>query len=190
MYRRALPILVFLTAAMRLAAQEFAPTSPEGVTLAYIDAMKEVQLDAMAALMHPDALAEFRGVLQPVIEMADGSPDGAGEILQMFDGVSSVAQLAKLSDAKFYSSFYAGIIALEPELLETLRSAETAVLGHVMEGDDTAHVLYAMTLSVGATTRRTEVVSLRRTRSGWGILLSADVEAMAQGIRQSLETRH
>jgi hypothetical protein len=191
MIRRALLILAFFSVASHLAAQqEFAPTSPEGVTLAYIAAMKEAQLDAMTALMHPEALAEFRGVLQPVVEMAGTSPDDAGEILQMFEGVSSAAELAKLSDAKFYSSFYAGIIALEPELLETVRSAETEVLGHVMEGEDTAHVLYAMTLATGATMRRTEVVSLRRTKSGWGILLDADVDAMAQAIRQSLETRH
>jgi hypothetical protein len=190
MIRRALPALVALVVALPLsvaAQQEFAASSPEAATIAYIEAMKESRLDAMAGMMHPEALASFRGVLQPVLDVAGKSADGSSEVLQMFDGVTSIAQLAKLSDAKFYAAFYAGIISLEPELLDVIKGAETEVLGHVMEGEDTAHVLYRMTIEAGTTIRKTEVVSLRRTKSGWGILLSAEVEGMAEGIRQSLE---
>lgn len=183
-------VLVLLALPMSLSAQHsFAPSSPEAVTIAYIDAMKEARLDEMAGMMHAEALAEFRGVLQPVLEAADASEEGAAEILPMFDGVTSVAQLKTLSDVKFYSSFYAGLLSLEPELLNAIKESEIEVLGHVIEGADTAHVLYRMTVHVGATVRSTEVVSLRRIRSGWGILLSGEVEGMAQGIRQSLEMR-
>lgn len=169
------------------AQQEFAANSPEAATIAYMDAMTAGELDRMSGLMHPEALASFRGMLQPVVELADSGAEGTNEMLQMFEGVTSLAQLRKLSDAKFFSSFFAGITALQPDLLEVLKDAETEVLGHVEEGDDLAHVVYRMVLNIGTTMHKTEVVSLRRTKGGWGVLLSGEIEGMAESIRQSVE---
>jgi hypothetical protein len=189
MNRRIIPALALLLLVPEVlpAQDEFPAGSPESAVLTYIDAMKEGKLDRMAELMHPEALATFHAMMQPIVEAAEKSEPTANEVLQMFDGVTSVAQLRKLGDAKFFSSFYLGMASLEPDLLDALKDADIEVLGHVMEGDDTAHVLYRVTTTTGSTMKQTEVVSLRRTKSGWGVLLTNEIEAMAESIRASID---
>ena len=161
--------------------------TPEATALAYFAALSANKLDAMSGMMHPEALAGFRSTLLPVIELADKRDGGASDVLQMFDGVTTVAQLRKLDDVKFFTAFYAGLTTLQPQIVEMLRDAEIEALGHVMEGSDVAHVVYRMTLNTGMSITRTEVISMRRRPGGWGVLLTGEVEQMAEGLRQALE---
>lgn len=161
--------------------------TPEAAAEAYFAAMTEGEIGRMAGMMHPEALSAFRGILQPVVDLAEKSEGGAGEVLQLFDGITTTKDLRRLDDTKFFASFFAGMSTLQPELLDAMRGAETETVGHVMEGADTAHVIYRMTMQVGATVTQTEVISLRRTKDGWGVLLSGEMEGLAESLRSAFE---
>jgi hypothetical protein len=191
MIRRIIPALAALLVCLPetlLAQDEFPPSSPEGAVMSYIEAMKEGDLVRMGKMMHPEALATFRAMMQPVVDLAEKTEGGASEMLQLFDGVTSVAQLRKLDDAKFFTSFYKGMAALQPDLLDALKGSETEVLGHIMEGDDTAHVIYRLS-TTGSSAKQTEVVSLQKTKTGWGVMLTGEFEGLADALRQSVEAQ-
>jgi hypothetical protein len=181
--------IIVICAPEHLAAQEFAAGSPEAAVTKYVEALAAGDIDLMAQAMHPEALATFRATMQPIVDIAEKNEGAASEMLQLFDGVTSIAQLKKLSDTKFFVSFYKGVASLQPSLAEGLREAEIDVLGHIDEGDDLAHVVYRVTAMPDAGAKQTEVVSLRRTKTGWGVLLTGEFEGMAESMRQSFEAQ-
>ena len=157
--------------------------TPEAVARKAMEAMKENRLDDFAKTMHPEALKSVKSALVAVAEAA--AKDGReNEVLVLF-GDKSLDDLKKLSDAQFFVAFYGGLTRLRPELKRTISGAEVQIIGHVLEGKDTAHVVLRMTATVeGTKVTKTDVVSMRKTETGWGMLLSADLENMASVLKR------
>src|SRR5439155_11959386 len=103
----------------------------------------------------------------------------------LFHGVGSTDDLKRLDDAQFFIAFLRGVTRLKPELKRLLGDAETRVLGHVMEGKATAHVVYRITASAaGAKITKMDVMSLQKTELGWRMLLNADLEGIATVLKK------
>ncbi|HVR97497.1 MAG TPA: hypothetical protein VMW27_12840 [Thermoanaerobaculia bacterium] len=166
-------------------AKPASAASPETVVQSYLDLMKKGQYNEMAAAMHPEALEKFRSMLLSVAEEMPGATEPGG-MLSLFKGVSSAEALKKLSPVEFFASFFAGMSELNPVMKELLASIQSKALGSVKEGD-TVHVVCRTTAGFsGASMDKMEVVSVKQHQGQWKVLLSGDIQNMAQAIRNSI----
>ncbi|HXG11466.1 MAG TPA: hypothetical protein VNK04_17055 [Gemmataceae bacterium] len=158
--------------------------TPDTVARNALDALKEDRLEDFAKAMHPDALKRFKALLLSIVDAA--AKDGQEkQILVLFSGVRTADDLKKLDETQFFVAFYRGVTRLRPEMKQLLGGAEVQTLGYVMEGKDTAHVVYRMTVSAeGAKVTKLDVLSLQKTGTGWGMLLSGDIEGIANLLKQ------
>jgi hypothetical protein len=158
--------------------------SPEAVAKRAMEALKEDRLDDFAKAMHPDALKELKSVMVSVVEAAEKGGQ-AKDLLALLGNAKSSDDLNKLDEQKFFVVFYRGLTRSQPKLKEVLSGAEIKVLGHIMEGTDTAHVIHRMTMTVeGTKVAKMEVISMRKTESGWGMMLTGDLENVAKALRR------
>lgn len=163
--------------------------SPDDVARRAMTAFKENRLDDFAKEMHPAALKQIKEWLMAVLKAAeeDGSEKG---FLRLFKGVRSIDDAAKLDDKQFFVSFLKGIIDLKPEMKEAIAGAKMECVGHVMEGQDTAHVVMRMRLTVsGVEVTKLDVITLTRTDSGWGMQLNGDMDAIVQALKQKFSKK-
>ena len=176
MSRRRLPLLAALSllGASPVAAQD-RPETPEAVTRQYAAAVRANDWVGTANLMHPDALAQFRRMFLPIL-----AADASGQLCRrLFDAASS-AELAQLPDDELFARFFRTLVNGAPELQAMFTGADLVPVGHVMEGDDIAHVVFRMKAGAdGVTFTKVQAVSLRRVGPTWRVLLSGDVEGLA-----------
>ncbi len=90
------------------------------------------------------------------------------------------AEFARLSEADVFARFLQSMMQQSPDLKAALGGAESAILGHVREGADTAHaVVRARVSTQGVAIAQVSVISMRRLGSGWGVLLSGNFDGVA-----------
>lgn len=158
--------------------------TPEEVARRAMESLRDDRIDDFAKAMHPDALKSFKSTIVFALKSAEEQGEG-NEFLALFGGKLGTKEVTELEDAAFFAAFFRGITALSPQLKQSLAGAETNILGHVMEGDSLAHVVYRMTLSLeGVKIAKTTVVSLQKTESGWGMLMTADLDAMLAAMKK------
>lgn len=161
--------------------------SPEEFARRAMNYLRDDRIDEFAKAMHPDALKSFKSSMTIALEMAEKEGEG-DDFLALFDGIRGREEIETLEDAAFFAAFFRGITALSPEIKQSLAGAETTILGHVKEGDSVAHVVYRMTLTLeGVKIAKTTVVSLQKTETGWGMLMTADLDAMMAAIKKRFE---
>jgi len=159
------------------------PETPEAVAARAVDAMREGRIDDFVKLMHPTAVADFKKMMMGIIEMAHKR--GEAEELQELFGGGTPEELSKLDDFEFFATFYKNVLAEQPDFKAMAKGAKTTILGHVMEGKDVAHVVHRMTVTTeDLALKKMDVISLRRTKDGWGMLLKSDIEGMIQNLEQ------
>lgn len=184
-------LLLALSSAPPLAAQEAATprpageldaSTPEAATVALVDRIRTSDYEGMADLMHPDALAELRELLRPVLE-ADQMEDLRTEVF----GTPSVEEATALSGRDIYETIISFALGADAATSAAMQSVEADVVGHIMEGD-TAHVVYRMNMNIeGFEMSQTAVASYRQHEGRWLGLLTADLRGMVAGLRQALE---
>jgi ketosteroid isomerase-like protein len=173
---RALPGLVaaLLALAPSLAAQD----TPEQVVARYFDTFRSGDYAGNVALMHPDALDELKETMGGLVALA-GTEDE--EFREMF-GVASMEEFNRLSSAQMFERMLRWQLD-QPEMRELLSSARTVVLGHVMEGDTTAHVVYRMRMGVGElTVDQVQVAPVKRAGGEWRVLLTGSFAGMINAV--------
>lgn len=177
----ALLLALALSGAPARAAEPAA--SPESVVQSYTAALQAGDYLKSTDLMHPEALEKFRGMLLPVIESAG---EQSVQLLALFQGVADIPALKKLSPAQFFASFLGGLTAANPAVLQALSSGNMTPLGSVAEGD-LLHVVCRTSLDFqGIKVNKMNVVSLKRAAGGWRVLLSGEIEGMAEALRKAV----
>ena len=176
---RALVVLVLAPLAPSAVTAQAAET-PEHVAERYVRALKAQQWDSMAYLMHPLALRQLRELLTPLFE----SPKlGAARAELMGD--SSLSDVRALSDTAVFSLFMSHLMRSQAQVMEFMRTARVAFLGHVAEGPDTVHVVYRMTIEDTAfAVSKMDIISLQRLGDSWRALLTADLRPLAAMLRR------
>lgn len=178
-----LPALLLVVAAA-LPAQESGPGGDGATAVAgrYAEAMRAGEYDGMAALMHPDALAELRDMFRPVL----ATP--VGDAVTASLGLPPAADLAAATDEEFFSAFMRALVEQDPEMVQALRASTTDLIGSVPEGADTMHVVYRTRMMIEEVElSEMGVISLARSGTEWRTLLAGDVAGVAAALHSLVE---
>lgn len=150
------------------------PETPEEVVAVAIDALYTGDFELYSSLMHSEALESFRAIFDPALELL--SDDEQEEALAILFGASSLEEYRSMPARDVFAHMLA---QFAPFILEFYTEANATVLGHVMEGDHTAHVVYRMTgTAFGVEASTVEVISLQLDEGRWRMLLTADFEGL------------
>lgn len=149
--------LAACAAALVPAVPAAAQQSPEAVAQAYFAHYRAGEMDRVAALMHPRALESFRGFL---LEMG-------GEMLD--DTPLAGRDLSTIPVDSIFLAFTEGEEAGDDEgFAEVFGTLDVQTLGHVLQGDSLAHVVYVGRLEfMGQPVQQTTLITLRRHDRGW-----------------------
>ncbi|MBW3573075.1 MAG: hypothetical protein KY467_18415 [Gemmatimonadetes bacterium] len=174
---RALGALVLL-ACWALPSRAGAQDTPEAVVQRYYDTFRSGDFAGNAALMHPEALEELKTTLTGLAALPGATEEL--EFREMF-GVSSVEQMRALPAPVLFERVLRN--QLEGEMRAILATAEVDILGHVMEGDTTAHVVYRMRMNFGGQwLDQVQVIPLRRAGGDWRVLLTGSLAGMMNSV--------
>ena len=164
------------------AAAEIDASSPEAATRSMVSAIRAADYEAMADLMHPEALSELRELFAPIFRA-----DAMADFREQMFGVSTVEEALALSGHEIYATIIGFALDSDPTMSSAVRSVQADVIGRVMEGD-TAHVVYRLDMTVeGIDLSQTSVASFREHEGRWLGVLTADLRGMIAGLRQALE---
>lgn len=157
-------------------------STPEAASRSLVQAIRAADYDAMAELMHPDALEELRELFVPIFRA-----ESMAEFRQQMFGVNTADEALALSGRDIYRTIIEFAVGGDPAMDSALRSVQADVIGKVMEGD-TAHVVYRLNMKVeGIDMSQTSVASFREHEGRWLGILTADLRGMIAGLRQALE---
>ena len=167
-----------LAAARSTAVAQDRPETPEMVTRQFGAAMRINDWVGTAELMHPDALAHFRDMFLPIVRA-----DSTGRLCDRLFATKSAAEVAALPNAELFARFFRTLVNGAPELSGMFAGADLVPVGHVMEGNDVAHVVFRMKVAAdGVTITKVQAMSLRRSGQTWRVLLSGDFEGLAAAL--------
>lgn len=177
--RGALLLLSVCALPWRAAAQE----TPEAVVQRYYETLRGGDYAANAALMHPTALEELKTTLTGLAAMPGATEEP--EFREMF-GVSTLAEMRALPAQTLFERVLRN--QLEGEMHAILAAAEVSVLGHVLEGDTTAHVVYRMRMNFGGQSLdQVQVIPLERVDGQWRVLLTGSLAGMMNSMPREPE---
>ena len=176
-------VCIFLLALASVRAAEEA--TPEVIAKRQIDAMRALDWAQVAAYTHPKALAQLKSVFLPIAiagEAAKDNPAAAEMMRTLFAGKSADALEAE-SPAIFFQTVMSGIAGVVPDFKASISGMQADILGHVNEGETTAHVVYRLTRPAGeGTNTKIAVTSVERDGPAWKALLNSDLETVARAI--------
>lgn len=159
-----------------------APTeTPEAFVARSVKAAQQKGTGALADFMHPDELARFKRLMTSILAQAEPA---AGDTLAraMFGADATLDSVLKLTPAEFMRDMLDGVMS-RPGV--TVKIGDGQVLGSVREGE----VVHLVTRNVATvnelTVTKMEVVSVRPNGDSWGMLLSGELEGMADAMRAS-----
>jgi hypothetical protein len=131
--------------------------SPEEVAQAYFAHFRAGEMDRVTALTHPSTLESFRTFM---LEML-------GDEIQEHERFGGRTDLATMPADSFYLAF---IEADDDDdgMDVVFQTLEVQPLGHVMQGDSVAHVVYSARIALmDHPTAQTMVLTMRRHRNAW-----------------------
>lgn len=137
---RTFPLLA--AAAIIAAVPLQAQSTPEAAAEAFGATIKANDWAGAARLMHPDALHQLRGLLEPLLTEA-----GTGEVTKQIFGVGSAAELSATPDTILFSSLLKTVMN-QQGLAAALSTATFKALGHIDQPGDTVLVVSKMTMQV------------------------------------------
>ena len=164
------------TAVLLLLMASPASASPTETPEAYIarslDAVRADGMGAVADFMHPDEGARVRAKAAPLFDLQD--TDGK-EVRNVF-GEQSMAALPPLEFMRVFLHDAFG----NTEKVAALRIGQPQMLGSVREGDVVHVVMRGAFQARGVDVTRLQVISVRPNGDGWGLLLTGDLEELAE----------
>jgi hypothetical protein len=176
------PLLLFNIAAR---ADEKKDEAPEPVVKKSLAALKEERFDDFAKAMHPDELKRLKKSLIAAAETA--AKDGREKAFLRLMKAKSVGDLKDLSDEQFFATFCAGLFRIDTSMKKALGEAEAELIGNVPEGKDVAHVVCRLKMKIeGVSTTQMQVVSVKKSDSGWRLLFPSQIEVFASIIKHDL----
>lgn len=157
-----------------------AAETPEQVCAQYLAAIKQHGIVAMSEFIHPDEFARFKNLMMPIFEAGDAAE--REDLRRGFFGESATPEsVAAMPPADFTRAVMAVLDAQLKTKKVSFGNAD--VLGAVKEGEIVHMVTRASVAAGDVTLTQLEVVSLKPSGDTWRLLLSGQIEGMAQGLR-------
>lgn len=168
-----------------VAGGALAAATPEEVTKQYFALVQEKKWDEVASLYAPSALADFREAMSFLLELP---PETSAEVLSTFFGPEATREsVTGMSDADFFASFVRLMMSQMPET-NSIDFGAVEVLGSIPEGETLRHVVVRSKVGVGAVAiEALEVVSYRREKDRWGMLLQGKISGLAEQMKEALK---
>lgn len=177
--KRSMRYLVLIAA---LALPAMHAKTPEEVIRSYVDRVKAGGLDSVASLMHPDELAKFHGMMQPVIDEALTEQEGRAVFGRFAENADETKQ-RPLSHEEFMSVFLQCLEAIQPQLSQVLKASSVEVLGHVKEAEVSHVVARFRTKIQGMEIEKMTVMSTKDDKGAAKMMLSGEIKQMAEVLR-------
>lgn len=183
MHRRALhPLAVVLAAAFArpATAQTLAQltANPDSTAVLFLRSVRAIRWRAAAQFIHPATLERFRDVVGYMV-----NTDSTGALLKEFTGASSDAALRALAPAVVFDRAVRRMVDDMPGFMHSLFDHDDHVIGHVMEGADSAHVVYRTIERLQGAQPEVRVIQMARTPEGWRVLWSDELEVLEAALR-------
>jgi hypothetical protein len=179
--------------AQRVSAQDPASAEPSAVVRTAFLAYEARRWNEFAALVHPDALTEFRSQQLTMAEMWEAhstelnearqrsktDPGLGNPILRLFAGVKTLAELRALSQQAFLARYLEArspkANPRDPDYQPP--TATRDIIGDVPETQDLVHVVYRVRTDVAryGRTESIEVIPVKRAASGWELMLNPEL---------------
>jgi hypothetical protein len=147
--------------------------TPEAYIARSLAAVRANGMGAVADYMHPDEVARFRAKAAPVFDLQDAS---GRKMMRNVFGEQSMAALPPLEFMRVFLHDAFG----NTEKDAALRIVNPQMLGSVREGDVVHVVMRGAFEARGVNVTRLQVISVRPNGDGWGLLLTGDLEELAE----------
>jgi hypothetical protein len=178
-----LAILIILATPRPASSQGNA--TPELAARQYFALMQKADWNKVAESMYPEALEQLSTFFQAL-----ATAEGAGELMTMFFDVGSEQEFRALSTAEVFARMMGNMASTSPEMMQAMTSMRGEVIGAVLDGPDSAHVVYRMHMAMdNVTLSQVQVMSFRRSGDRWLGLLTGDIQGMIDSLSPVLDTR-
>ena len=160
----------------------FAQKTPEQVAVTYFDTLKSDGLETAPSFIHPKELERFKSMLLPLFTMNDSDENLS---ILFFGEKKSPSEISAMKPADFMAGF---LSVLGTQMKSSkINLGETNVIGSVKEGE-TVHVLARNSAgNQDFKMTKVEVISMIPDGDTWKLLLSGEIEGMAQALKSQLE---
>ena len=161
---------------------------------AYLDAVERMDWRSMAALVHPEALADFRRYVEIIVfrqwdpweDLAAEPPpeaEEAGRALEALTGAASIEAYRALEDADVLRRALTALARDSPGMMNAWVERTTSILGAVAEGMEFTHVVYRLEWHLSGATSDVEILTLAPLEEGgWGVIASRELQSLRPAI--------
>lgn len=150
--------------------------TPADVAYRILHAQRQQEVDTLAALMHSEAVSEFKSLLAPAVVA-----DTAGDVVRKFFDVGSAGEYEALDDRAVFRRFVRNLYQEIPALRGVLSTLSGSVVGTVAEGDTLRHVVYRTTVgSQGLGVVETQVLTLKLDEGEWRAVLPMELRRIGR----------
>lgn len=163
--------------------------SPQEVYQLAGEAMKALDYEKFTSYVHPEALADFKDMLWPVLELEAKELDsfafsGNAQSLGLkFDDNG----LVPMTPSELFTSVLKSLERLAPGFEKAFAEMQEELIGEVKEGDTLVHIVSRVHFSIGTlSTTLMQVSSLKRSENGWKMILSGEFKGLAESLSQQL----
>lgn len=171
----------FALAACLLPTWGMAQSSPEQVARQYVQAVKTHGIAAAPRYMHAKEQERFKAMLLPLLQTEDGLSLAA----TLFGASQTAVELSAMPAADFMEGIFKAIG--RQMSAQQMSVGDTQIIGTVKEGE-VAHVLTRISVGTGdLKITRMSVISMLPEGDSWKLMLSGQVEGLAQAFKAGLK---
>lgn len=179
---KTIPALLSLTLLLN-ASRLFAEDSPEAIVQAYCEALKTNDLFGVSGFMHPDSLEEFKAVWHTFIVEHYDEPIVA-PMLQTYTHGEPRRSVGAYSARKVFERFLETAFRLSPVTQQVLQGIDFKIVkSEVVAGTALIDVEYTFEFN-GQQRTRTDKLRLRKDGLEWRLLVSPDLNEIAEKLSQ------
>lgn len=163
-----------------------ASATPEQTMRAYFTALQTRGLESMVDFMHPDEARRFKDMLMPVYEF-EAAAQQRTLLSATFGEEASLDDVKAAPPEAFMRGMAKLMTAQTTEVGITFDSIE--ILGAVPEpGKGLVHVVSRVQAGAkGLTVTKLDVTTLKQHQGSWKIMLTGDMEGLAQALRAGVQ---
>lgn len=151
--------------------------TPESTADAFLRSIRAIRWTTTAQLLHRETLDRFRTLVGMIAEA-----DTTGAVRQFLTGTDA-SGWGSLDGAEVFGRAIGAMIDDMPGLMHAFYDHDDEVLGHVMEGADTAHVVYRTLARIGGAVPEVKVMQLAHLADGWRVRWSDELEVLDVALR-------
>ena len=152
--------------------------TPESTAVLFLRSVRAIRWRAAAQFMHPSTLATFRDVVGYMVDT-----DSTGGLRHAYVGADDPASFRALPPATVFERAVGRMVDDMPGLMHALFDHDDEVIGHVVEGVDTAHVVYRTIERLQGAQPEVRVIQMAHTPEGWRVLWSDELEVLDAALR-------